>query len=209
MHSKIVVIEGIIGAGKTTLAKRLGDDLGLAVMEEPVETNPYLDVFYQDPPRYAFEMQMHLLFRRHAAQREASWRCANGAKGVVLDRSLPGDRVFCRLHRAAGNIGPLGWETYDHAFHIMTVDMLPPRIMVYLDTPPDDAIKRVRARGRAVEGGVDLSYLKALSAGYEELLAEIASGRHHWSMGMRVVRVPWHGEPWADGRLEEVVEMLE
>jgi len=136
MHANVVVIEGIIGAGKSSLAKTLGEALGIKVMSEPVEENPYLEFFYQDPKRYAFEMQMHMLMRRHAQQQEASWRCLNGSKGVVLDRSLPGDRVFCRLQRDLGNIGELGC------------------LDVNLNAPPKGALRPnlVRAVQEALDG---------------------------------------------------------
>jgi deoxyadenosine/deoxycytidine kinase len=151
MSARIIVIEGIIGAGKSTLAKVIGQALGLHVMEESVDSNPYLDLFYEDPKRYAFPMQMHMLMRRHAQQQEASWRCLNGAKGVILDRSLPGDRVFAKLHRDEGNISQLEWETYEMAFDIMTNALIPPRLLVYLDVPVTDALLRIEKRGREAE----------------------------------------------------------
>jgi deoxyadenosine/deoxycytidine kinase len=210
MTDNIIVIEGIIGAGKSTLAKRIAERHDIPLHLEPVEDNPYLKLFYDDPSRYALEMQYFMLFRRHAAQREAAWRCINGARGVVLDRSLPGDRVFCRAHVDAGNIDELGWQTYEHAFDVMTTDMLPPRLLVFLDVPPVDAWKRVQRRGRQVEETIDIPYLAQLRAGYLDLIDEIESGRHHWSRGITVARVDWSGDPWENvDRVAEVDEIIE
>lgn len=86
-------VEGIIGCGKTTFAREIGKRLNFQVIEEPVETNPYLEPFYKDPKTYAFGMQIYLLHRRYALQKAAALVSLGvGAfNGAILDRSLSGD----------------------------------------------------------------------------------------------------------------------
>jgi deoxyadenosine/deoxycytidine kinase len=72
---RLIWLEGLIGAGKSTAAKEIGTRLNLRVLEEPVTTNPYLACFYKDPARYAFGMQMFMLHQRYALQQLASYEC--------------------------------------------------------------------------------------------------------------------------------------
>lgn len=159
-------------------------------MLEPVESNPYLTRFYEAPQRWAFSMQMHLLNWRYAIQSAAVWEAMLG-HGAILDRGLPGDRAFARLHVAMGNIDPLEWSTYEQAFEIMAATLRPPSIVLFLDVSPEKAMERIRLRGRDAERDLPIEYLHALRREYMSLLDEIESGKHAWSQGMRVQRVPW------------------
>jgi deoxyadenosine/deoxycytidine kinase len=157
-------VEGIIGAGKTTFAREIAKRLNLRLIEEPVESNPYLERFYEDPKRYAFGMQVHLLHRRYAIQQLASFEAtgAGGFGGAVLDRSLSGDRVFAKLHMQEGNIDPLDFDTYEMAYNLMARTLLPPTLLVFLDIQPETAFARMQARNRSAEAGVPLDYLQKL-----------------------------------------------
>lgn len=139
-------------------------------------------------------MQIELLHHRFAQQQKAAWETVgvDSYRGAVLDRSLPGDRVFCRMHMHYGNIDPLEWATYERAFDVMVHHLAPPSLVLFLDVAPEVALERVRKRARGAEVGIDIEYLRDLYRGYMDLLAEIESGRHAWSQGMRVHRVPWN-----------------
>lgn len=197
----LVWVEGIIGAGKSTLTAALADKLQLRGIYEPVETNPMLDKFYADPKKYAFPMQMYLMAKRHAMQQLAAWEATAGAtiagtefKGAVVDRGLPGDRVFCKLHVQEGNIDPEMWEVYETFYDVMSLNLPTPSLLVFLDVEPEVAHERMTKRGRSAEAGVPVEYLRKLRRGYLDLLVEIESGTHAWSRGMRVVRVPWNAD---------------
>jgi deoxyadenosine/deoxycytidine kinase len=190
----VVWVEGIIGAGKTTLSRQLADAMHLRPIYEPVESNPYLGLFYKDPKTWAFSMQMHLLAHRYGLQKLAISEAMVGDqwKGAVLDRGLPGDRVFCQLHMRSGNIHEIQWQTYEMFYNIMACDLRPPSVILYLDVDPRVAMDRIQTRNREVENTLPLSYLEDLRAGYLDLLSEIESGRHAWSRGMQVIRWPWN-----------------
>jgi len=207
----LVWVEGIIGAGKTTFSREVGQRLGLRLIEEPVESNPYLEKFYADPKRYAFGMQVHLLHRRYAIQQLASYEAtgAGGYNGAILDRSLSGDRVFAKLHRDEGNIDPLDFDTYEMAYSIMARSLLPPTLLVFLDIQPQTAYDRMKKRNRDAEAGVPMEYLTKLRKGYQELLAEAERGLLPWAHAVRVCRVPWDPDTVSKGQWDAVAETIQ
>lgn len=189
----LIWVEGLIGGGKSTFSREVGKRLELRVIEEPVETNPYLEKFYVEPKKYAFGMQMFLLHQRYAMQQLASYEATGvgGMRGAILDRSLSGDRVFAKMHRDAGNIDPLDWETYEMAYNFMARNLLPPTLLVFLDVQPETAYERMKKRNRSAEAGVPLEYLGTLRKGYQELLHEAESGLMPWAHAVRVSRMVW------------------
>ena len=197
-YGPIIWVEGIIGAGKTTLTKILAEELHLRPLFEPVDSNPYLDRFYKDPGRWAFPMQIELLHRRYAMQKLAAFEATSvgGFDGSILDRGLPGDRVFARMHMLKGNMSELEWQTYERAYDVMTCSLIPPAVLIYLDVQPAVAFERVQKRARSAEsgGGVSLEYLQDLHKGYLDLLVDIRSGAHAWSRGMEVIHLPWNAD---------------
>lgn len=203
MYGPVIWVEGIIGAGKSTLTTELSDKLNLRPIMEPVETNPYLGRFYEDPKRWAFPMQIELLHRRYALQQLAAYEALGegGYAGAILDRGLPGDRVFARLHTLQGNMSDLEWGTYERAYSIMTCSLIPPSVLVFLDTEPAVAYDRVQKRARGAESGMSLEYLQQLRRGYLDLLVEIESGGHAWSRGMDVIRLAWNTDHQPTGPL--------
>ena len=192
-HYPLLWVEAIIGAGKTTFCREVGQRLNLRIIEEPVETNPYLELFYQDPKKWAFPMQIFLLHRRHLMQQLAAIEATGvgGYKGAILDRSLSGDRVFAELHVKMGNIEPLDWGNYEICYDGMCRTLLPPTKLIYLDVQPETAYERMKQRNRGAEAGVPLDYLKELRDGYEKMLHEAEIGLMPWGHAVKVSRLIW------------------
>jgi deoxyadenosine/deoxycytidine kinase len=113
-------------------------------------------------------------------------------KGSILDRGLPGDRVFAKLHVHQGNISQEQWTTYDLHFNEMMNETRPPSLLVFLDVEPDVALERVKNRNRGAESGLTIEYLKMLRKGYLDLISEVESREHLWSIGIDIMRVPWN-----------------
>ena len=163
----MIVIEGIIGAGKTTLAERLvktGTDCYL--YKEPVQENPYLEKFYEDPARYALEMQYYLMaerYRMHLDGIEREWR--NGST-TVFDRSIYGDTAFAAANYRLGTIDKRGYECYVRMFDAMSRSLLVPHCMIYLDVSVKTAQERIAERGRECEKGIPDKYLQTLHECY-------------------------------------------
>jgi deoxyadenosine/deoxycytidine kinase len=187
----VVWVEGLIGSGKTTVSDQLGDLLKAHVHHEPVDDNPFLADFYKDPKAWAFVMQFFLMSRRYRMQKLAVAESLNG-RSAILDRGLPGDRVFARLHTRTGNIDERSWKVYEEHFDLMMSDLRPPSLLVFLDVEPETAYERMKRRARGAEVGVPIEYLRDLRAGYYDLLEEIEHGNHAWSKGISVMRVPWN-----------------
>ena len=196
----LIWTEGIVGCGKTTFSNRVGELLNLEVIEEPVDTNFYLEPFYKDQKKYAFGMQILLLHRRYAMQVHAAIEAgATGKKnGAILDRSIAGDCVFALLHLQSGNIDELDWRCYQECYDTMCRSLLPPTLLIYLDAQPETAFQRMKARNRKAESEVPIEYLIALREGYKNLLHEAETGLTPWAHAVRVVRIPWDVDTLTD-----------
>jgi len=163
-------ISGLIGAGKSTLAKALGETLKLPVYYEPVIDNVYLEDFYKDMKKYAFPLQIFLLNKRFKQQQQIIW----GGQGGVLDRTIYEDGVFARMLRDSGHMDERDYRTYMELFQNMSNFMQKPNIIVHLDVSPEESFRRISMRSRDCESGIPLEYLKALHAAYEVFIKDIS-----------------------------------
>jgi deoxyadenosine kinase len=163
-------ISGLIGAGKSTLAKALGETLNLPVYYEPVVDNVYLEDFYKDMKTYAFPLQIFLLNKRFKQQQQIIWQ----GKGGVLDRTIYEDGVFARMLRDSGHMDERDYRTYMELFQNMSNFMQKPNIIVHLDVSPEESFRRIKMRARDCESCVPLEYLTALHAAYEIFIKDIS-----------------------------------
>lgn len=210
----LIWIEGNIGSGKSTLTRIIENRLGFRGFYEPVDTNPYLKMFYEDPKRWAFPMQIHLLQRRYAIQQQSAWEAISHSSeynGSVIDRGIPGDRVFAKIHTDDGNIHPLEWQTYEEFYATMVHSLRPPSLMIYLDVPPRECYFRARKRARDQESVVEdqefLDYLFKLETYYRELLDQLRSGGHAWSSGIEIIEVDWQDDLNEEG-IQKVLDLI-
>lgn len=206
----VVAIEGIIGSGKSTLCERVRRDLNLYYVPEPVEDNPYLDLFYADQKRWALHMQMWLVSRRVRSIIEARNTIAGSTwRGLLIDRSILGDRVFAELHHAKGNIDDDMWPIYDDFFANMALVTSPPDVMVYLNVDPEKAIERIANRGRVSErGGVTVDYLRDLKRGYDAMVDRVKNGdgsESSWTLETSVIEVDGY---LADTGIPRIIEQI-
>ena len=163
-------IAGMIGAGKSTLAKALGDHLGIDTYYEPVADNEYLADFYKDTARYSFAMQVYLLNRRFQQHQEIIWR----GRSAVQDRTIYEDSIFAKMLAKTGLMGERDYRTYVQLFRNMSNFMCKPSVIVFLDVTPEGSAERIRMRSRDVEAKIELGYLQALYEGYQEFIASIS-----------------------------------
>ena len=171
-YKRLVIIEGNIGVGKSTLANDLSIYLGkdTKVFLEPDEKenkNPYLKRFYEDRKRYAFTMQCHLLAQRLKAYEEAQWTVLNDKAHCISDRSLWGDVSFSYCQVDDGSMTEEEFATYCSLFQIMTARILYPHFAIKLIATPKECLTRINNRlsereGRKCESKIELSYLEKL-----------------------------------------------
>lgn len=182
-----IVIDGIIGTGKSTLTKTLSAAMGYEPYYEPVQNNPYLEDFYTDMKRYGFAMQIYYLNARYRQMKELAARIGSGAiKGAVADRGIWCDTIFAKMLYEQGNIDKRDYACYQDLFdNFVLRDMPFPQMIVYLKCSPETALKRIQARGRGAENDMPLEYLCDLKQHYEEFLTDIQT------VGVKVLTLDW------------------
>ncbi len=161
-----VIVDGIVGVGKTTLVRILQSELGLTpfyeISGERVED--LLRNFYSDGKRWSFTLQVYFLNKRFYQMKTAE---RDGR--YVMDRSIYGDFLFAKAQHELGMMSDLEWEVYREMYDNLVEHVVPPRLMVYLRCSVDIAVKRLKKRGRDYEQNVDLSYWEMIRELYEEM----------------------------------------
>ncbi|WP_281251377.1 deoxynucleoside kinase [Lactococcus fujiensis] len=147
----LIVLAGTIGAGKSSLAKALGEHLGTEVFYEAVDNNPVLDLYYEDPKKYAFLLQIYFLNKRFESIKMA-YRQDNN----VLDRSIFEDELFLTLNYKNGNVTKTELDIYKDLLANMLEELegMPkkrPDLLVYIDVSFETMLSRIAQRGRSFE----------------------------------------------------------
>lgn len=169
MAKRLLLIAGNIGAGKTSLAEKLGARLVWRTGFEAIEKNPYLGKFYGDMQTWAFHLQIFLLGQR-AEQHLAAYR---SEKSFILDRSIYEDyHIFARALHRLGNLSDTDLATYERVYKTI-IEYLPwPDLLIFLRAPVETLMQRISIRGREMEAGITPEYLQLLEGFYEEWLAK-------------------------------------
>jgi deoxyadenosine/deoxycytidine kinase len=157
---RFIVVEGPIGVGKTTLARRLAETLGAQAVLEQAEQNPFLERFYRDPQATAFATQLHFLFQR--AQQLAALRQADlFAPLRVADYLLEKDDLFARLTLDAAE-----YALYQQVHAKLGIVAPKPDLVVYLQAPVDVLVERIARRRIPLEQRIERGYLERLNQAY-------------------------------------------
>jgi deoxyadenosine/deoxycytidine kinase len=155
-----IVVEGPIGVGKTSLARRLSERFGAqTVLEEP-QANPFLERFYRDSARYALPTQLFFLFQRVNQLRDLAQRDLFQS-AAVGDFLLEKDPLFARLTLSDDELA-----LYRQIFDSMKPQAPTPDLVIYLQAQPDTLVERVRKRGVPIEASMSEEYLRALADAY-------------------------------------------
>lgn len=159
---RFVVIEGPIGVGKTSLARRLAEVWNAELVLEQADTNPFLERFYRDPVAAALPAQLHFLFQR--TQQLAALRQADLFAPVrVADYLLEKDRLFARV-----TLDEAEFSLYEQVYARMVVDPPKPDLVIYLQAPVDVLFERIQHRGIAFEQMIERRYLEQLNEAYSQ-----------------------------------------
>lgn len=166
MNTKpFITVAGNIGAGKSTLAKMLGEYFGWEVQYEHVDGNPYLSRFYEDMNRWSFHLQVYFLSKRFKDHQNVM----NLPGGVIQDRSIYEDAgIFARNLHATGRLSQCDYENYAELYSCMIGHLAPPDLMIFLDAGVETVMKHITARGRPCERSISREYLEQLGALYAE-----------------------------------------
>jgi len=167
MSKRLVVVAGNIGAGKTSLAERIGARLGWRTDYESVADNPYLPDFYADMRAWSFHLQIYFLGHRADQYLNA----ARDPRPVILDRSIYEDAlIFARALHHMGNLAERDYLAYRKLFDLVVGSLPAPNLLVYLKCPVEVLMARIRRRARNMETGISADYLGLLDTFYDEWL---------------------------------------
>ncbi len=160
-----LAIEGVIGVGKTSLARLLQPVFQSEILLEVFEENPFLSDFYADRKRYAFQTQIFFLLSRYHQQHEAV-PMALERGNLISDYTFDKDSLFARLNLEGDEL-----EMYNRVHQALAERIVRPDLILYLRADTDTALKRIALRDRSYERNMDRSYIDDLNRAYEAFFA--------------------------------------
>ncbi len=159
---KYIAIEGVIGAGKTSLAKKLAAKLGANLILEEFEKNPFLEKFYDNRKRYAFQTQMFFLFNRYKQQQLLDQEDLFSSY-VVADYFFDKDKIFAYLNLEGEEL-----RLYENIFPLLQRNLRKIDLVVYLQSSVDRLMFNIKKRGRKIERNITRKYITELSRAYND-----------------------------------------
>lgn len=169
-----IVVAGNIGSGKTTLTTLLAKHYGWEPKFEAVSYNPYLEDYYADIQRWAFNLEVYFLKERFKD-------CLSIDKGkgtVIQDRSIyEGVHVFVANNKRMGQLSDRDYETFMELFEQMQTQLHVPDLMIYLRADISHLVENIQKRGREYEQTIQIEYLQGLNDLYEEFIYEKYPGK--------------------------------
>ena len=159
---KYIAIEGVIGAGKTSLAHKLSKKLEANLVLEEFETNPFLEKFYDDRNRYAFQTQMFFLINRYKQQQKLNQE-ELFSDYIVSDYIFEKDQIFAYLNLSVDEL-----KLYESIFPLLQRDLRKPDLIIFLQSSVDRLISNIRKRSRKIERNLTRGYIRELSEAYND-----------------------------------------
>jgi len=171
-----IAIEGVIGVGKTTLARLLQPAFGASLLLEVFEENPFLSDFYADRARYAFQTQIFFLLSRYHQQRRHVPAILERGEALIADYTFEKDALFARINLQGDEL-----EMYYRVHEALAEKIPSPDLIVYLRADTDVLMRRISLRDRSYERSMERSYIEQLNCAYEKFFGEDRRGesRHY------------------------------
>jgi len=169
-----VAIEGVIGVGKTTLARLLQPAFESEILLEIFEENPFLSDFYSDRERYAFQTQIFFLLSRYHQQRRTVPGLLTAGKSLISDYTFTKDALFARINLKGDEL-----DMYYKVHEALGEKIPKPDLIVYLHADTDVLMQRIAFRDRSYERNMERDYIDQLNRAYEDFF-----GSPHDSMSM-------------------------
>ena len=159
-ESNYVVIEGVIGVGKTSLVKLLAERMNARMVLEEVEENPFLEDFYRDPVHYAFQVQLFFLLSRYRQQMEFPQQDMFQQK-TLSDYLFDKDKIFAYI-----NLNEKELSLYERLWSLLHRDIPKPDLVIYLQANTQTLMHRIRERNRPYERNISAEYIQRLNEAY-------------------------------------------
>jgi deoxyadenosine/deoxycytidine kinase len=158
--TSFIVVEGVIGAGKTSLAKKIKERLNSKLILEQFDVNPFLERFYVDRSRYAFQTQMFFLVNRYKQQEELLQE-ELFTEHIVSDYLFEKDRIFAYLNLSGEEL-----KLYEGLYPLLARNLRKPDLVVFLQSSVDKLMYNIKKRHRKIERALTRSYIEELSEAY-------------------------------------------
>ena len=169
-----IAVAGNIGVGKTTLTGLLAKNFNWEPHYESVDNNPYLDDFYTDMQRWAFNLQVYFLNSRFGQLKEFQ----ESGKNIIQDRTIYEDaHIFAPNLHAMGLMTSRDFDNYSSLFKLMSSFVNPPDLLIYLRASVPTLVKQIQSRGRDYESSIRIDYLTRFNERYEAWISEYKSGK--------------------------------
>ncbi len=162
-----VAIEGVIGVGKTTLARLLQPSFDAEIILEVFEENPFLSDFYSDRERYAFQTQIFFLLSRYHQQRRTIHAIIATGKNLLADYTFAKDALFAKINLKGDEL-----DMYYKVHEALAEKIEKPDLLVYLQATTDTLMQRIALRDRPYERQMERSYINELNIAYEEFFSK-------------------------------------
>ncbi|MBB1283078.1 deoxynucleoside kinase [Flavisolibacter sp. BT320] len=170
---KHIAVAGNIGAGKTTLTQQLSKHYKWIPHFEDVENNPYLNDFYEDMPRWSFQLQIYFLQSRLGQLIEIH----NGTETIIQDRTIYEDaHIFAPNLHEMGLMSGRDFENYFSFFQTLKAMVKPPDLLIYIQASVPTLVGQIQKRGREYEENIRLDYLKRLNEYYNKWIESYKEG---------------------------------
>lgn len=164
-QTNFIAIEGNIGAGKTTLAKKMADGFNAKLVLERFADNPFLPKFYEDQNRYAFPLEMSFLADRYQQFTEDTSQYDLFKSFMISDYDIYKSLIFAQITLQKDE-----FELYRKLFNLMYKEVKKPRIYVYLYQTTEKLLENIKKRGRAYEQNIEAAYLEKINKGYFDFI---------------------------------------
>ena len=162
MDLQYLVIEGVIGVGKTTLTKMLVEYFNARIVLEQHDKNPFLEDFYRDPEHYAFQTQLFFLLNRYRQQQSIPQRDLF-QQMLISDYLFAKDKIFAYLTLEAREL-----QLYEKMLPLLERDIPQPDLVVYLKSKPARLMKNIKLRNRSYEKDMSVAYIESLNDAYHQ-----------------------------------------
>jgi deoxyadenosine/deoxycytidine kinase len=162
-----VAIEGVIGVGKTTLARLLQPAFNAEIILEVFEENPFLSDFYGDRERYAFQTQIFFLLSRYHQQRRTIQDVVATGRNLIADYTFAKDSLFARINLKGDEL-----DMYYKVHEALAEKIQKPDLLVYLQATTDTLMQRIALRDRPYERQMERSYIAELNMAYDDFFSK-------------------------------------
>lgn len=198
-------IEGVIGVGKTTLARLLQPAFEANILLEVFEENPFLSSFYADRERYAFQTQIFFLLSRYHQQHQGIPKAVANGANVISDYTFEKDSLFARINLKGDEL-----EMYNRVHEALAEKIQHPDLMVYLRADTTLLLQRIAQRDRPYERDMDPGYIEQVNNAYEEFFLNtphstpvlVIDSNH-----LDYVRYP-EDLRWVENRIRQVLQLV-